>query len=344
MFLKILYIDSGEKQDNKLKELNPLIKQPPGLKEAVPLDPKRHSSQNNWDAYTKKHQLGPMSTNVSPHKASPELNQFHYQRTGGYNTPPPAMNYQMMNTGYPQQMYNQDPNLQYYQDQSNQFASMGHIQYAAVPVAYIAGYGSYSQPGYYIAQPPGPVYNLPPSNMQTPSPMKKTLAKKASQFKPNKNNSFEENPYDNEVKANEIIKQFDNNPEDLTVLSGAVKNLAQTQAGSRFLQKQLTKGSPEFVEYVLKEIESYLAELMTNDYGNYFCQRLLSSCSTSQRLIFVTEIKGKITTIAKDSKGIHTIQAIFDVMTMEEEEIIIASDLKDHIFELAMVIDIFNNV
>ena len=38
-----------------------------------------------------------------------------------------------------------------------------------------------------------------------------------------------------------------------------------------------------------------------------------------------------------DKKGTHTIQSMLDVMTMEEEEEIMANDIKGHIFEMASV-------
>ncbi len=38
-----------------------------------------------------------------------------------------------------------------------------------------------------------------------------------------------------------------------------------------------------------------------------------------------------------DKKGTHTIQSMLDVMTMPEEEELVADDLKGHIFELASV-------
>ncbi len=38
-----------------------------------------------------------------------------------------------------------------------------------------------------------------------------------------------------------------------------------------------------------------------------------------------------------DKKGTHTIQSMLDVMTMPEEEEIVAGDIKGHVFELASV-------
>lgn len=41
--------------------------------------------------------------------------------------------------------------------------------------------------------------------------------------------------------------------------------------------------------------------------------------------------------ISKDKKGTHTIQSMLDVITMSEEEELVASDLRGHVFELANV-------
>ena len=38
-----------------------------------------------------------------------------------------------------------------------------------------------------------------------------------------------------------------------------------------------------------------------------------------------------------DKKGTHTIQSMLDVMTMTEEEELMAADIKGHVFELASV-------
>jgi hypothetical protein len=76
---------------------------------------------------------------------------------------------------------------------------------------------------------------------------------------------------------------------------------------------------------------------MVDNYANYFCQRLLSSCSPPQRISFLTQIRGNIVPISMDKKGTHTIQSLLDVMTMDEEEEILANDIKGHVYEMAMV-------
>jgi hypothetical protein len=312
----------------RLKPILTPVKAPPGLDNPELHDPKRHSSQKNWEESPPNgHQMGLFKSTSA---------YYDYQRPSGYNTPPPIQfqgNVYQPNYGPPN--YNEG-NMQYYQgiqyeNMNNQFASMGPIQYAAIPMAYMPGYASYSQPCYYAS--PQPPQNLP-GMKKTTSATKKKSPTKSSQFKPY-NQSL--NPLESEKFASDLIKEFEENSTDYNILAGSIRKIAQTQAGSRFLQKQLSKGTPEFIEFVLKEIENSLPELMTNDYGNYFCQRLLFNCSPSHRLLFIKQIRGQIVSISKDSRGIHTIQSIFDVMTMEEEEKILADDLKTHVCELAMV-------
>lgn len=47
--------------------------------------------------------------------------------------------------------------------------------------------------------------------------------------------------------------------------------------------------------------------------------------------------------ISKDKKGTHTIQSLLDVMTMREEEELVASDLKNNVYVMGSVI-LFVNV
>jgi hypothetical protein len=54
-----------------------------------------------------------------------------------------------------------------------------------------------------------------------------------------------------------------------------VYRLALEQTGSRFLQKLLNKANNAVVSFLLSEIEENFAELMIDNYGNYFCQKLL---------------------------------------------------------------------
>lgn len=46
--------------------------------------------------------------------------------------------------------------------------------------------------------------------------------------------------------------------------------------------------------------------------------------------------------ISKDKKGTHTIQSLLDVMTMKEEEELVASNLKGNVYIMGSVISFYN--
>lgn len=80
-----------------------------------------------------------------------------------------------------------------------------------------------------------------------------------------------------------------------------------------------------------------MPELMVDNYGNYFCQKLLSSCSGDQRLAILSMIKQRFIEICCNKKGTHTIQTMFDLVNLPEEEDFIRSSLIGKVVELSLV-------
>lgn len=106
--------------------------------------------------------------------------------------------------------------------------------------------------------------------------------------------------------------------------------------GSRYLQKELKKANSQMIDFVLNDIGSDLSFLMTDNYGNYFSQELLNSCSGQQRLYIIQTISRDFIRICCDKQGTHTIQAIFDTISLSEEEHLITNALRNNIFRLSM--------
>lgn len=50
------------------------------------------------------------------------------------------------------------------------------------------------------------------------------------------------------------------------------------------MQKFLNKITPEDLDYFINALGYNLPLLMTDVYGNYFCQKLFQSCSAEQRI------------------------------------------------------------
>lgn len=90
-------------------------------------------------------------------------------------------------------------------------------------------------------------------------------------------------------------------------MQGRVASLARTQTGSRYLQKDLNKTSCDVVNFLITDIGREMSKIMIDRYGNYFCQRLLSSCTAQQRLTILELIGPDFIKICCDSRGTHTI-------------------------------------
>lgn len=77
--------------------------------------------------------------------------------------------------------------------------------------------------------------------------------------------------------------------------------------------------------------------MMVDNYGNYFCQKFLSSCSGDQRLTILKKITPRFIEICCNKKGTHTIQTMFDLVNLPEEEDLIRNALVGNILTLSLV-------
>jgi hypothetical protein len=65
----------------------------------------------------------------------------------------------------------------------------------------------------------------------------------------------------------------------------------KTQKGSRFMQKFLNKISSDSVDKILSKVSPNFKEIMTDNYGNYFMQKLTQSCTDNQRAFVIDSVK-----------------------------------------------------
>lgn len=82
---------------------------------------------------------------------------------------------------------------------------------------------------------------------------------------------------------------------DLEELLGAIECelwlYASSQKGSRNLQKLLNKILPHELDIILDKIKEHFSFLMTDTYGNYFCQKLIQCCSSEQRVFILKHVR-----------------------------------------------------
>ena len=116
---------------------------------------------------------------------------------------------------------------------------------------------------------------------------------------------------------------------------GQIAELAMSQQGSKYLQRVLTKASPDVVEFIIQEIGFKLSHLMTDQYGNYFCQKLLQSASSQQRYEMLTRITSNFYYIACNKSGTHSVQSLIEMINMDEEYDILQSAVTECMYDLA---------
>jgi hypothetical protein len=99
-------------------------------------------------------------------------------------------------------------------------------------------------------------------------------------------NSLFMNVCDKEEKGEE----FADLQELISSINMPLWEYAKTQRGSRSLQKLLNKIEPGGLDKILEKLKFNFPELMVDTYGNYFCQKLIQSSSSDQRMFILRHV------------------------------------------------------
>ena len=75
---------------------------------------------------------------------------------------------------------------------------------------------------------------------------------------------------------------------------------------------------------------------MVDQYGNYFCQNVLRSISPQSRLKILKALAPEIVNLSCSDVGTHSMQRLFEIVTLEEEKQIIFENIKDNIVDMAL--------
>lgn len=131
--------------------------------------------------------------------------------------------------------------------------------------------------------------------------------------------------------------EFDSLQDLMEGVNLTVSEYAKKQKGSRNLQRLLDKIEPQDLNTLLLDLKSHFTELMIDTYGNYFCQKLIQSCSYEQRLLILSDISNDFTFIACNPSGTHSIQTMIEIINMPSEEELLRKIIKTHILILSFV-------
>ena len=90
------------------------------------------------------------------------------------------------------------------------------------------------------------------------------------------------------------------------------------------MQKYLKRFPSHIRTILIKKISPYIDKLMSNTYGNYFCQKLYNISDLQQRIEILNSIKDSFLDISKNNSGAHAIQFIIgSVQDTQEKKIIL---------------------
>ncbi|CDO70932.1 hypothetical protein BN946_scf184829.g40 [Trametes cinnabarina] len=117
-------------------------------------------------------------------------------------------------------------------------------------------------------------------------------------------------------------------------LAGEIPQLCKDQHGCRYLQKKLEEGNPEHRDMIFRETFSHFADLMTDPFGNYLCQKLLEYSTDEQRNLIcesvaqdlihsiILALSLHVVVLIKDLNGNHVIQKCLNKLAPEDNQFI----------------------
>jgi len=97
-------------------------------------------------------------------------------------------------------------------------------------------------------------------------------------------------------------------------------DVIKTQPGSRMIQHRLLEDpSPEFIDFLLKELLESLPVLVTNLFANYCVQLMIPLATAEQRRTMLERLAPHFHSIIRDRQGTRVVQKIYQHMTTLDE-------------------------
>ena len=117
---------------------------------------------------------------------------------------------------------------------------------------------------------------------------------------PQKNTTGSYGNFINEQYVDAKILLFEQSNCDFKHLVGEIVHFSQFHRGSLFLQKQINKRNPTLIQlvfsevkisfYFLKQILEQLESIITDNYGNYLCKKLIQFSNAEQRITMLKKV------------------------------------------------------
>lgn len=99
----------------------------------------------------------------------------------------------------------------------------------------------------------------------------------------------------------------------LSVLLGHVRRLSKDQVGCRLLQQSLDEDGPQAATAILREGLPFLAETMTDPFGNYLFQKILEKVNPTERLELISSVCPRLVNAALNLHGTRSVQKVVEL-------------------------------
>mmetsp|Transcript_59544 Transcript_59544/g.70956 ORF Transcript_59544/g.70956 Transcript_59544/m.70956 type:complete len:1038 (+) Transcript_59544:183-3296(+) len=104
----------------------------------------------------------------------------------------------------------------------------------------------------------------------------------------------------------------------LSALLGHVRRLSRDQVGCRLLQQSLDEDDSHAATAILHEGLPFIAETMTDPFGNYLFQKILEKITAEERLLLIRTVSPRLVNAALNLHGTRSVQKVVE-MTIADD-------------------------
>lgn len=89
------------------------------------------------------------------------------------------------------------------------------------------------------------------------------------------------------------------------------------------------------INLIVDTLLNDFGKLMSDSYGNYFCQKHFKVISPDQRLSILNAISDNFVKISCDAMGTHSMQRLMEQVSEDEERMVIYNSIQHNVSHLA---------
>lgn len=104
----------------------------------------------------------------------------------------------------------------------------------------------------------------------------------------------------------------------LSSLLGHVRRLSRDQVGCRLLQQSLDEDDAHAATAILHEGLPFIAETMTDPFGNYLFQKILEKITAEERLLLIKTVSPRLVNAALNLHGTRSVQKVVEMSIADD--------------------------